>query len=184
MIYSLLGKITEIKEKFVVIEVNGIGYEVFVSRISDFTLDRECKIYTHEVLTQDDHYLVGFLTKLEKEAFSSLIEVKGIGPKTAISALSKTNPNDLFLAISGNDVGYLKKLPGIGPKAASQIILDLKGKLIDNAKEKAPNAYVEVRGALTSLGFKSKEIDSIIAKLPKGLSDEEALRQALKGLRK
>ena len=140
MIYSLLGKISEIKEKFVVIEVNGIGYEVFVSRISDFTLDKECKIYTHE-----------------KEAFSSLIEVKGIGPKTAISALSKTNPNDLFLAISSNDVGYLKKLPGIGPKAASQIILDLKGKLIDNAKEKAPNAYSEVRGALTSLGFKSKD---------------------------
>ena len=71
MSYSLLGKISEIKEKFVVIEVNGIGYEVFVSRISDFTLDKECKIYTHEVLTQDDHYLVGFLTKLEKEAFSS-----------------------------------------------------------------------------------------------------------------
>lgn len=184
MIYSLDGKIAEIKEKYVVIEVGGIGYEVFVSRSDDFALNKETKIFTYEVLTQDDHFLVGFLSKLEKEAFSSLIGVKGIGPKTALSALSKTNPTDLFLAISSNDIGYLKKLPGIGPKAASQIILDLKGKLIESNKNKSTSDYEEVRAALSSLGFKSKEIDAALSSIVRGLDTQSALREALKGLRK
>ncbi|HBM70077.1 MAG TPA: Holliday junction branch migration protein RuvA [Firmicutes bacterium] len=186
MIYSLTGQIVEVTSKSVAIEVNGVGYEINVSRPEDFALFKECKVFTHEIITQDDHYLVGFVSKLEKDAFLSLIQVKGIGPKTALSALSKTNPTDLFLAISSNDVGYLKKLPGIGPKAASQIILDLKGKLIENNKKgnSSSSDYEEVRGALSSLGFKSKEIDDALSKLDRGLSTQDALRLALKGLRK
>ena len=109
MIYSLKGTIEEVTKETVAIELGNMAYEVFVSRPSDYTLGQEAKLYTHEVITQDDHYLVGFSTKIEKEAFLSLLSVKGIGPKTAINALSKATPDDLFLAIESSNTSYLKK---------------------------------------------------------------------------
>lgn len=185
MIYSLKGRIVEIGLDKVAIDLGSIAYEVFISRPSDFKLDEETVLYTHEVMTQDDHYLCGFVSKLEKDAFASLIQVKGIGPKTALSALSKTNPEDLFQAISANNVAYLKKLPGIGPKAAAQIILDLKGHLVSTGAKGNPEIYDEVKGALKSLGFKIKDIDDALASInTPDLSNEELLREALRKLRK
>ena len=185
MIYSLNGIIVERDSEKIAVDLGDIAYEVFVPRPEEFLLGEKTKVYIHEVLTQDDHYLAGFQTKLEKEAFQSLIQVKGIGPKTALSALSGTTPELLFQAIENSDAKYLKKLPGIGPKAASQIILDLQGKLVQEEPKKEGKNFPEVRAGLKSLGFKVKEIDDAIALLgDQKLSNDEALRLALRSLRK
>lgn len=185
MIYSLSGKIIDIEKDKVAISLGNIAYELFVSRPNDFSLGEEATLFTYEVLTQDDHYLVGFASKLEKEAFGSLIQVKGIGPKTAIAALAATNPDDLFLAIQANNTSYLKKLPGIGPKAAAQIILDLKGKLVEADSKGNPTQYDEVREALKNLGYKVKEIDSVLSSISEPNADNQTiLRLALRKLAK
>ena len=189
MIYSLKGKIVARSKDTVAIDLGSIAYEVFVSRPEEFTLGEEKLLYTAEILSQDDHYLVGFPSLLEKAAFQSLLSVKGIGPKTALSALSKADPNGLFQAISNNNVAYLKKLPGIGPKAAAQIVLDLRGKIADPSLEgkKAPKgeAYEEAAAALKSLGFKTKDIDDALATIDSpNATPQEILKLALRKLRK
>ena len=185
MIYSLRGKIVDKSKETIAVDIGNIAYEVFITRIEDFRLNEDVYIYTYEVLSQDDHYLVGFTSKLEKSAFISLISVKGIGPKTAITALSATTPDELFKAIQASNTTYLKKLPGIGPKAAAQIILDLKGRLADTNTKGDLHQYDEVRAALRSLGFKAKDIDDTLAKINEpNASNEEILRLALRQLGK
>ena len=154
MYFYFKGKISLIENDYVVIEVNNIGYQVYVPHPSKFSLNEETTIYLYNVVREDEVYLAGFASLLEKEAFTSLISVKGIGPRTALNALSGTSAEDLFNAIGSNNVTYLKKLPGIGGKAASQILLDLKGKL--TTSDANVNQYDEVRKALKSLGFKVK----------------------------
>ena len=185
MIYSLTGTIIDRDEDKVAIETGNIGYEVFVSKPMEYILDSHMTLFTYEVITQDDHYLVGFPTKLEKTAFGMLISVKGIGPKTAIAALGATTPEELFQAIEANNVSYLKKLPGIGPKAASQIILDLQGKLVSTRPASNLESYQEARLALKQLGFKAKEIDDVLAVVAKpNQSVEETITLCLRKLRK
>ncbi len=182
MYYSFFGTITLIKEDYLVIEVNDIGYQVYIARPNDFALFNKTKIYVDQVIKEDEEYLVGFSSLEEKKAYQSLIKVKGIGPKTALNALSKTSAFDLFQAIASNNISYLKKLPGIGTKAASQIILDLKGELQEGASANIEQ-YDEVRQALKNLGFKVKEIDDVLAKISiPNASNELILKEALKRL--
>lgn len=185
MYYSFTGKIVDVSEETIAIDVKGIAFELFVSRPLEWKKDEETTVFVHEVYNENDHYLVGFSSKLEKEAFLSLISVKGIGPKTALTALSSTTPDELFKAISVSNTTFLKKLPGIGPKAASQIILDLKGKLASSANSKADDQrYDEVRAALKTLGFKTKEIDDALVGINEpNASNEELLRMALKKIK-
>ena len=173
----------------IAVDVNGIAFELFVARPLEWHVGEESIVYSYEVYNENDHYLVGFSTKMEKDAFKSLIQVKGIGPKTAINALSATTPDELFRAISASNTSYLKKLPGIGPKAASQIILDLKGKLATTSnKNTHDERYEDVRAALKSMGFKAKDIDAALSSINEpNLSTEAILRAALlklKGRRK
>ncbi len=185
MIYSLTGKIIHKAKDSVVIDVHDVAYECLVSRSEDFAYSENVTIFTYEVINESEHYLAGFSTLLEKEAFESLIGVKGIGPKTALNALSGTTADDLFKAIQSNNTAYLKKLPGIGPKAAAQIILDLKGHLSENGGKADPKQYDEVRDALKSLGFKVKEIDDALSSISDPTLDSEGLlRETLKKLRK
>lgn len=185
MYYSFTGTIVDIVSDAIAIDVNGIAFELFVSRPNDWKKGEQTTVYVHEVYNENDHYLVGFSSKLEKDAFKSLIQVKGIGPKTAISALAKTTPDELFKAISVSNTSYLKKLPGIGPKAASQIILDLKGKLATPANSKSdPSKYEDVRAALKTMGFKVKEIDEVLSTISEeGASNEDILRLALRKIK-
>ena len=184
MYFSFKGPISYIGEDYVVVEVNDIGYQVFVSHIQDYKLGEVTKIYLYNVVREDEQYLAGFPSIREKEAFVSLISVKGIGPRTALNALSATTADELFNAIAANNVTFLKKLPGIGGKAAAQIILDLKGQLATGS-EANPDQYDEVREALKSLGFKVKLIDDTLAQISiPNATNEEILRAALKKLRK
>ena len=184
MIYFLRGKVALIKEDYIVLDVRDVGYQILVSHIDDYVLNEDVLIYTYNVVREDENYLVGFRTIEEKEVFLSLIKVKGLGPKTVIGALSATTPNDVINAIASNNVAYLKKLPGIGAKAAAQIILDLKGELTGGSKGN-PKQYEEVYEALKSLGFKGAAIDRVLATINEpGATTEEVLRIALSRLKK
>jgi len=184
MYYSFKGKISSIRRDFVVIEAGGIGFQVFVPHVEDYRLDEEFFIYVYQVVREDEQYLVGFKSEYEKEAFLSLISVKGIGPRTALGAMSATSAEELFNAIAANNITFLKKLPGIGAKAAAQIILDLKGQLTGSPSGN-PNQYDEVRDALKGLGYKIKEIENVLASInEKDATNEDILRLALKKLKK
>lgn len=184
MIYFLKGRVALIDEDTVVIDVNNVGYQVLVSHIDDYQIGEEVLVYTYNVVREDEQYLVGFTSLDEKSVFLSLIKVKGLGPKSAIGALSSTTPAEVVNAIASNNVAYLKKLPGIGAKAAAQIILDLKGELTGGSKGD-PGVYEDVYEALKGLGFKGAAIDRVLATINEpGASSEDILRIALSKLRK
>lgn len=182
MIYSLKGEISYIGKDFLVIDVRDVGYQVFVPNVTKFHVGENLTLFTYQVTREDEQYLAGFLSLAEREVFVSLISVKGIGPRTALGALKDADPEELVRAISSNNVTYLKKLPGIGAKAAAQIILDLKGQLVEGTKGN-PEQYEEVRAYLKSLRYKNKEIDDVLAKINViGASNEEIILLALKEL--
>ena len=184
MIYYLKGKVALIDKDTVIIDVHDVAYQVLVSHIDDFHIGDEVLIYTYNVVREDEQYLVGFLSLEEKSVFLSLIKVKGLGPKSAIGALSSTTPSEVVNAIASNNVAYLKKLPGIGAKAAAQIILDLKGELTGGSKGD-PGVYEEVYEALKGLGFKGAAIDRVLATINEpDASAEDVLKIALNKLRK
>lgn len=182
MIYFLKGVISQIDKDSVIVDVHDVGYQVLVSHIDDFQVNEEVKLYTYTVIREDEQYLIGFKNIEEKMVFMSLIKVKGLGPKTVIGALKDTTPNQVLAAISSNNVAYLKKLPGIGSKAASQIILDLKG-LLTGGDKGNPDMYSDVFDALKEMGFKGTVIDKVLASInePNATSDE-ILRIALRKL--
>lgn len=183
MIYFLRGKVAHIDGDTVIMDVRDVGYQVLVSHIEDYEIGEEVFIYTYEVVREDDQYLVGFRTLEEKAVFLALIKVKGLGPKSAIGALSATTPQQVINAIASNNVAYLKKLPGIGGKAAAQIILDLKGELTGSKGD--PGVYEEVYDALKELGFKGAAIDRVLATINEpDAKPEDVLRIALSKLRK
>ena len=175
MFEYLTGIITAIYPDYLVLDVNGIGYKIFVSNINDININDKIKIYVHQVVKDNDILLYGFLTLKEKYLFQKLLTVSGIGPKNAISILKKNNFNKIISAIYNNDVEYLIKIPGIGKKTAQQIILDLKDKLrdfydeniiSDNLLDNKNNIlFKESILALKSLGYNNYEIDSIKEKL-------------------
>ena len=183
MIYSLKGKVLLIDGDTVVVDVHDVGYQVLVSHVNDYEVGQEVFLYTYNVVREDEQYLVGFSSLDEKQVFLALIRVKGLGPRTVIGALSVTTPNDVKNAIASNNVVYLKKLPGIGAKAASQIILDLKGELTGTKGD--PTVYDEVADALKALGFKGAAIERVLATINvKDATSEEVLRLALAKLGK
>jgi len=185
MIYGLKGTLVEALKASIVLDVHDVQYELLVSRPDEWKIGQEYSVFSYEVFGEDDHYLVGFSNKLERQAFMSLIQVKGIGPKTALNALKATTPDELYKAIAANNTAYLKKLPGIGPKAAAQIILDLKGQLAQTDEKGNPTQFDEVRQALKQLGFKVKDIDDALSKINEpNLTNEDVLRLALRQLRK
>lgn len=183
MIYFLRGVIHQVDNDSVVIDVNDVGYQVLVSHVTNYEVGQKVLLYTYNVVREDENYLIGFSDVEERNVFLSLIKVKGLGPKTAIGALSATTPQDVINAISSNNVAFLKKLPGLGAKAAGQIILDLKGELTGSKGN--PKQYEEVYDALKSLGFKGAAIDRVLATINEpNATTEDVLRIALSRLRK
>ena len=187
MIYYIKGKVVAIEDGSIAIETsNGVAYECLVSHIDNYVINDEVLVYTYEVIREDEEYTVGFSSKEEKAIFMSLIKVKGLGPKTVIQALSVTTPEAVTNAIASNNVAFLKKLPGIGQKAAAQIILDLKGQLTGTGATKGnPKVYEEAYDALKSLGFKGAQIDRVLAEINEpNATTEDVIRLALVKLRK
>lgn len=188
MYYYLKGQIVEVNDEFAVIDVNGVGYEFLIINKNDFNVGDYLLVYTLHIVREDDELFVGFKTIEEKNVFTKFISVKGIGPKTAINALKDTTIDKFKEMIINEDIKGLKKLSGIGPKAAGQIILDLKGSLKQSSlssiesKTKFNKEQEYALSVLKSLGFKGKDIEDILNKLPEVLSASEYVNEVLKRL--
>ncbi len=183
MYFSINGKITYVGKDFVVVESNGIGYQIIVARVSLYKIGENATIFLYRIVKEEEEYFVGFSSIEERDAFLMLISVKGIGPKTALGILGNSNLQQLISAIASNNIVFLSNLPGIGKKQASQILLDLQGTYIQSSAN--VNQYIEVKSALKSMGFKTKTIDSVLLEINiPNASNEEILRFALKRLRK
>ncbi len=177
------GTVAEVSSAFIVIEVNSIGYELKVPNPFYYQIGNEVIVYSYLHVREDIMDLYGFKSKDEKEFFKKLLGVKGIGPKSALAILASGNVNDISQAIeAANDV-YLTKFPGIGPKAAKQIVLDLKGKVnVDVEETHSANEYSDVVEALLALGYKKKEIEKLVVKLEPGLDESQAIKLILQQL--
>ena len=125
------GKVTIIESGYIVIDNNGIGYKIFVGSPYSFNIDEEYKVYLYQNIREDENTLFGFKTKEERDMFLKLINVKGLGPKMALPMLAAGKVEGIVDAIERENILYLKKFPKIGDKVARQIILDLKGKLVN-----------------------------------------------------
>lgn len=183
MIAFIKGKVISYNSDSVILENNGIGYRIYMANPSNLVLQEDVLIYTYQQFREDATMLFGFQKQEEHDLFVRLISVKGIGPKIAIGSMSASSCNQIIAAIESGDAQALKRLPGIGAKAASQIILDLKGKLVEDEKEsKVINQNLQdAVDALKSLGYKNNEIHSIMKELnqEKDKSVDEYVRLAL-----
>lgn len=192
MYYYLKGTIVEQGENYIVIDVGGIGYQVLVMHPLDFPLFELVLVYVAHIVREDEEYFVGFKDLQEKKVFNQLISVKGIGPRTALTALRGISIDEFIACIQNEDIKRLKKLEGIGPKAASQIILDLKGSLSDfgvisskTTKKGLNKAQEEALLALKTLGFKVKEIEESFERInDDSLSTEEYVTAVLRMMRR
>jgi Holliday junction DNA helicase RuvA len=184
LMYSyLIGKIVQIRPSYIVLETNNIGYELIVSNPYSFELGADIKIYVFKRVREPDVFLYGFKTLELKDLFLKLINVPGIGPKSALSILASDNTSDLILAIEEGNAKFLTKFPGIGMKSAQQIILDLKGKLtLDN--EGTPDQMEDVSLALTALGYSKAEIKKALKKVTPSDEVDKMVKQALQILLK
>ena len=192
MIAYVRGKLAVIHDEAVIVEANGIGYELICPNPFNFqhVLDNEVLIHTYHHVREDLQVLYGFENEDEKYLFTKLISVSGIGPKGALGILRSAEIPSFVSAVENEDEKFLTGFPGVGKKTARQIILDLKGKLTskftvapvtETAPVKNVTALREAEEALKSLGYTDKEITAIIPSLRKeGLENtDELIRKAL-----
>jgi len=189
MIGRLTGIVAEKSPPQVLIDVNGVGYELDVPMSSFFNLPglgERVTLLTHFVVREDAQQLFGFLTPAERGAFRQLIRISGIGPRTALSVLSGLSVAELTAAISQQQVGRLVKVPGIGKKTAERLLLELKGKLGPDLGEPgaavADDAQADIVQALVALGYNEREAAAALKSLPPGVGVSEGIRLALKSL--
>ena len=185
--YSYIeGIIKDIESNYIVVDNNGVGYQIYTPNPYSFTLGETYKVYTYQYVREDEISLYGFKTKEEKALFLKLIEVKGLGCKMALPILATGSIDGIKDAIERENVLYLKKFPKIGDKVARQIILDLKGKLDGYGGLFTVEAgdTSELIEALQALGYKQGDIKKIIPNVDTKLAVEEQIRQALKLLLK
>jgi len=183
--YSYIkGIVVDQQSNFIIVDNNGIGYQIFVGNPFSFELDKESQIYTYCHIREDEYSLYGFKTIEEKELFLRLINVKGLGPKMALPMIATGSISGIIDAIERENILYLKKFPKIGEKVARQIILDLKGKLNMTVDVAENSNYDELIDVLESLGYKNSEIKKIIPNIDSSKSLEEQVKDALKLLLK
>ncbi|WP_283579707.1 Holliday junction branch migration protein RuvA [Ligilactobacillus aviarius] len=175
----LIGKITAINPHYIVVEVNGIGYQLQVANPFRYEENTTQKVYVYQAVRESDVTLYGFYDLAEKQLFLKLISVSGIGPKSALAILATNDQGGFVAAINADDEAYLTKFPSIGKKTAKQIILDLKGKM-DDIKTPTPmvdqqnlaldfdneQPYLkEALEAMLSLGYTKTEVKKVSQKL-------------------
>ena len=196
MISQLTGSIIDKQPPLIVIDVNGVGYEVFVSMQTFYGLPatgEKVRIYTQMVVREDAHLLFGFGNTIERETFRLLIKVSGIGAKTALGILSVLSSDDLARAIADEDITVLSSVPGIGKKTAERLALELRGKLsvagavpmaTDGLFAAEPDASDDILSTLLALGYNEREAKAACKGLPAGCDVSEGVRLALKNMLK
>ncbi|MFC6181005.1 Holliday junction branch migration protein RuvA [Lactiplantibacillus daowaiensis] len=173
-----LGQITDVTPSFVVIEVAGIGYKVLTANPYRYQVGNQpVKMYIHQAVSDNSMSLFGFYDADEKALFEKLLNVSGIGPKSALAILANNDHSGLIQAINQENATYLTSFPGVGKKTAQQIVLDLKGKLNDLNVEVSGQTALDVEtpavdgaladalAALEALGYAQREIKRITTKL-------------------
>ena len=195
MIAHIKGTLETKATDYVVIDVGGLGYKIYMSATGMEKLgniEDKVKVYTYYRVREDDISIFGFNTNEELRMFELILSVSGVGAKTAQTIVALTNPSEFAIAIISDDISYLTKIPGIGAKSAQRIILELKDKMKKeksitqkkNTKVKEAivdsNKVEEAISALQVLGYNKKEIEKAFMKLDKkDLSTEDLIRKGL-----
>ncbi|MGO2294285.1 MAG: Holliday junction branch migration protein RuvA [Psychroflexus halocasei] len=192
MITQIVGKLIEKNPTNIVIDCQGIGYEINVSlhTFSQIKSEEHIKVYTHLHVKEDAHTLYGFIDKEEREVFRKLISVSGIGTSTARIMLSSLSPSQVIDAISSEDADTIQSVKGIGKKTAQRVIIDLKDKMdLSNDVKKIPNSNnthkKEALSALETLGYNRKKSEKIVSKIiadEPSVTLENIIKTALKKL--
>ncbi|WP_449537110.1 Holliday junction branch migration protein RuvA [Ferdinandcohnia sp. Marseille-Q9671] len=202
MIEFIKGSIDYINPEYIVVDNNGIGYQVFTPNPFVFTKEKQETVYTYQHVREDILALYGFKTREERALFVKLLNVTGIGPKGGLAILASGEPQQVIRAIENEDEKFLVKFPGVGKKTARQIILDLKGKLQDLVPTIHPDLFteeheLEMNGntgytqleeaveALKVLGYAERDINKVLPGLKQEqLSTEQYIKKALQMLLK
>ena len=187
MIGRLSGVLLEKQPPHVLLDVQGIGYEIDVPMSTFYDLPAigaQTTLYTHLVIREDMHLLFGFATESERQAFRQLVKISGVGARTALALLSGLSVSDLYHAVSTQDSVRLVKIPGIGKKTAERLLLELRDKL-DATSIKigqvtaTPNNDSDILNALFSLGYNDREANWAIKQIAADATVSDGIRQAL-----
>lgn len=190
MIGRITGTLIEKRPPSVLVDVQGVGYDLDVPMSTFYQLPvigSQVTLHTHLVVREDAHLLFGFATEQERGAFRQLLKISGVGARIALSVLSGLSVADLARAVTNQDSGRLTKIPGIGKKTAERLLLELRGKLeMTLSPDAAPamSRSQDVRNALLALGYNEREANWAIGQLSDGLPVADGIRQALKLLSK
>lgn len=188
MIGRLAGTVLEKNPPEILLDVQGIGYEVQVPMSTLYDLPAvgaKATLFTHLVVREDAHLLFGFGSLRERAVFRELIRISGIGPRTALAVLSGLSAQDLIDAVANQETARLTRVPGIGKKTAERLLLELKGRLAPELASSGATplrsaAGADVLRALLSLGYSEKEASLVVSKLPPDAGVEDGIKQALK----
>jgi len=192
MIGRLTGILLEKNPPQILLDVQGVGYELDVPMSTFYNLpalNEKVVLHTQLIVREDAHLLYGFLSNDERLAFRQLLKISGVGPKLALSVLSGLSLSDLASAVANKESGRLTKIPGVGKKTAERLLLELEGKFVATGSSVAQGAAASTSGndivnALQSLGYNEKEADWAAKQLPKEVTVSDGIRQALKLLSK
>ncbi len=191
MIGRLTGNLIAKRPPTIVVEVQGVGYEVDVPMSTFFQLPatgEAVTLQTHLIVREDAHLLFGFATEPERQVFRQLLKISGVGARTALSVLSGMSVDELYQAVSSNDGARLTRVPGIGKKTAERLLLELRGKLAAGGDATIVDDDAEVRSdamnALLALGYNDKEATHALGRIAPRTPVQDAIRQALKLLSK
>jgi Holliday junction DNA helicase RuvA len=196
MIGKLRGIILEKQPPQLLLEVNGIGYEIDASMNTFYQLPEvglEVTLYTHFVVREDAQHLYGFFALSERTLFRTLLKVNGVGPRLALTILSSLSTDDFIRCIANNDTASLTRVPGIGKKTAERLLVEMRDKVSGfetgvplslpqaNAPASRRQITQDALSALIALGYKPPEASRMVAKVDDGnLTSEEIIRQALR----
>jgi len=179
MIAGLKGEIFKKRVNSILIDVNGVIYEVLVSLNSYSELNGEVFVYITEIVREDSFTLYGFSDEMEKKMFDTLIKINGVGPKVALAICSTFNPVTFSNIVQTKNISALKQVTGIGPKSASRILVELSEFSVISGEEDL--SKIEAIDALESLGFKKDTISKVIKEI-KATTTEGFVKEALKKL--
>jgi len=188
MIGRLTGTLAEKSPPQLLIDVNGVGYEVDVPMSSFYNLPalgERVTLLTHFIVREDAQILFGFLTHEERQTFRQLIRITGVGPRMALSLLSGLSVSELAQAVAMQETGRLVKVPGIGKKTAERLLLELKGKLGDALcapTSVASDSQADILQALVALGYSDREAAAALKGLPAEVGVSEGIKLALRSL--
>jgi Holliday junction DNA helicase RuvA len=191
MIGRLSGTLAHKNPPQVLLDCNGVGYEVDVPMSTFYNLPalgEKLSLLTHFVVREDAQILYGFGSPAEREAFRLLIKISGVGPRTALSVLSGMSVADIAQAVTAQDAARLVKVPGIGKKTAERLLLELKGKFGADFGEASVGATSDARAdilqALVALGYSDREAAASLKALPQDVGVSDGIKLALKALAK